>query len=252
MTPHEIGLYASAAVVIGAGLRTLVLAGSPAGLTGASKGASTGASTDATTAQAGGPGDVLAVVRAALARRPWVTAALFAVMAVMAVVQYAVPSVIDDLMRQPDALSDGQWWRAGTALLVQSSGLMQIAINLPALLVIGAVAESVLGWWRTAAVFLVSGVLAHVVSLSGWSPRGGGDSVAVCGLLGALAVTCLLRGDLRGPGLRANWPVLLIPAAGLFLCAMRNNHGAGLVAGCLLGLVLAVGARTRLPQPAAV
>ncbi|MDH6708914.1 rhomboid protease GluP [Kitasatospora sp. MAA19] len=225
MSPHEIGLYASAAAVVGSGLRLLVLAVGPAG----------------GSAAAGRPGEVLAVVRAALARRPWVTVTLFAVMAVLAVLQYAVPAVVDDLMRQPGALSDGQWWRAGTALLVQSSGLGQIAMNLPALLVVGAVAEAVLGWWRTLAVFLVSGVLAHVVSLAGWSPRGGGDSVAVCGLLGALAVTCLLRGDLRGPAFKANWFVLLVPAAALVLCAMENNHGAGLLAGCLLGLAVAPG-----------
>ncbi|WP_030244014.1 rhomboid family intramembrane serine protease [Streptomyces sp. NRRL S-350] len=239
MSPHEIGLYVSAAVVVGAGLRTLVLAGSGGG--GPAAGGPTAA----------GPGEVVGVVRAALLRRPRATAALFAVMAVMAVVQYAVPEVVDDLMRQPGALSDGQWWRAGTALLVQSSGLMQIAFNLAALLVVGAVAESVLGWWRTLTVFLASGVLAHVVSLSGWSPRGGGDSVAVCGLLGALVVTCLLRGGLRGPALKADWFVLLIPVVGLVLCGMANNHGAGLVAGCVLGLAVATGTRSGLPQTAA-
>ncbi|MEE1787798.1 rhomboid family intramembrane serine protease [Streptomyces sp. SP17BM10] len=215
MSPHAIGLYASAAVVVGVGLRTLVLVGGAAG-------------------DGGGPGEVAAVVRAAWARRPWVTSALFVVMAVMAVVQSVAPSVIGELERRPGALTDGQWWRAGTALLVQSSGWAQIAMNLSALLVIGAVAESVLGRGWTLAVFLGSGVAAHVVSLAGWSPDGGGDSVAICGLLGALAVGCLLRGRWQ-----ASWFVLLVPACGLFLCLMRNNHGAGLTAGCLLGLVCA-------------
>ncbi|MEV7927173.1 MULTISPECIES: rhomboid family intramembrane serine protease [unclassified Kitasatospora] len=246
MSPHEIGLYASAAVVVSVGLQALVLAGSNVGQgVGSAAGPGAGAPAGA------GPGEVLAVVRGALARRPRATLTLFAVMAVMAVLQYAVPALVEDLMRQPGALSDGQWWRAGTALLVQSSGITQIAMNLPALLVVGAVAESVLGWWRTLAVFLVSGVLAHVVSLAGWSPRGGGDSVAVCGLLGALAVTCLLRGNTLGLTFKGTWYLLLIPAAGLFLCALRNNHGAGLVAGCLLGLALAAGTRARpTGQPA--
>ncbi|MFD5466981.1 rhomboid family intramembrane serine protease [Kitasatospora sp. NPDC127059] len=245
MSPHEIGLYASAAVVVGVGLRTLLLVGTAdgAGAGGSAGGGSAGGGT--------GPAEVLAVVRAALARRPWVTAVLFAVMAVMAVVQYAVPGVVEGLMRRPDALSDGQWWRAGTALLVQSSGIGQIAFNLAALLVIGAVAESVLGWWRTLSVFLVSGVLSHVVSLAGWSPRGGGDSVAVCGLLGALAVTCLLRRSDLGLPFKGVWIVLLIPAVGVFLCLLHNNHGAGLVAGCLLGVVLAPGTRIPLPRPVA-
>ncbi|GAA2251079.1 MULTISPECIES: rhomboid family intramembrane serine protease [Kitasatospora] len=240
MSPHEIGLYASAAVVVSVGLRTLVLV-SPTDGSGAGGSAGNG----------GSPGEVLAVVRAALARRPWATLTLFAVMAVMAVVQYALPAVVDDLIRQPGALTDGQWWRAGTALLVQSSGITQIACNLPALLVVGAVAESVFGRWRTLAVFLISGVLAHVVSLAGWSPRGGGDSVAICGLAGALAVTCLLRGKALGLMFKGSWFVLLVPAAGLFLCVLHNNHGVGLLAGCLLGLVLAVRTRTRLAQPGA-
>ncbi|WP_069815119.1 rhomboid family intramembrane serine protease [Streptomyces sp. TP-A0874] len=236
MSPHEIGLYASAAVVVGVGLRMLVLV-SPAD--GSAAGASAGDNV--------GPGEVLAVVRAALARRPWVTIALFAVMAVMAVVQYAVPATVEGLMRHPGALSDGQWWRAGTALLVQSSGIGQIAFNLPALLVVGAIAESILGWWRTLGVFLVSGVLAHVVSLAGWSPYGGGDSVAVGGLLGALAVICLLRPNALALPFKDIWYVLLVPATGLFLCLLHNNHGAGLVAGCLLGLVLAAPTKTRPP-----
>ncbi|MGW1893893.1 rhomboid family intramembrane serine protease [Streptomyces sp. NPDC002004] len=239
MSPHGIELYASAAVVVGAGLRTLVLFGPASGPAGGTAGR--------------GPrqNDVLAAVRGAWAQRPWGTAVLFALMAVMAVVQYAVPGVVDDLMRRPGALTDGQWWRAGTALLVQSSGIMQIAVNLSALLVVGAIAESVFGWWRTLAVFLVGGVAAHVVSLAGWSLYGGGDSVAICGLLGALAVTALLRRDALGLTFRSIWYVLLIPAAGLFLCLLRNNHGAGLVAGCLCGLLL-VGTEVRLPRPAAV
>ncbi|MEU8925545.1 rhomboid family intramembrane serine protease [Kitasatospora sp. NPDC048545] len=194
---------------------------------------------------------MLAVARAALLRRPWVTLALFAVMAVMAVVQYAVPAVVEDLMRQPGALSDGQWWRAGTALLVQSSGITQIAINLSALLVVGAVTESVLGRWRTLAVFLVGGVLSHVVSLAGWSTRGGGDSVAVCALLGALAVTCLSSRNALGLPFKGVWYVPLVPAAGMLLCLLHNNHGAGLVTGCLLGLVLAPRRSTRAPRPVA-
>lgn len=221
---HVIGLYVSAAVVVGVGLRTLVLvAGSP---------------TDG-----GRPGEVVAVVRAAWSPRPWVTAALFAVMAVMAAAQCVVPSVIGALERRPGALTEGQWWRAGTALLVQSSGWTQIAMNLSALVVVGAVAESVLGHGWTLAVFLVSGATAHAVSLAGWSPSGGGDSVAICGLLGALAVGCVLRVRWQ-----TSWFVLLIPACGLFLLLQRNNHGVGLVAGCLLGLVCAT--RPLIGRPA--
>jgi hypothetical protein len=46
------------------------------------------------------------------------------------------------------------------------------------------------------------------------------------------------------------WFALPIPTADLFLCLLRNNHGVGLLADCVLGVVLAARTRTRLPQTA--
>jgi len=162
---------------------------------------------------------------------PPVAAGLVVLMVAMAIVQTVHPAVIGDLERDPA----GGWWRCGTALLVQSSGWTQAVFNLAALGAVAPVAARTLGNWWALIIFLVAGVASHVVSTAGWSPHGGGDSVAICGLVGALAVGYLLRGTRRDLRLK----LLLVPAAGVLLCVLRNNHGVGVLVGCLLGVASA-------------
>ncbi|MFG2721069.1 rhomboid family intramembrane serine protease [Streptomyces sp. NPDC048416] len=161
---------------------------------------------------------------------PWVAAGMVAVMGAMAIVQTVAPPVMDHLQREPGA----PWWRAATALLVQTSGPLQLFFNLAAIVVIAPVAQRLLGPVLMPLVFLVSGVAAQAVSMAGWSPTGGGDSVALCGLVGALAA----HRALRPASPESRLLPLLIPAAGLVLCAISNNHGVGLVTGAVLGAAL--------------
>ncbi|MET9362052.1 rhomboid family intramembrane serine protease [Streptomyces sp. NPDC006632] len=173
---------------------------------------------------------------------PWVAAVTTGAMTVMAVVQTAAPSIMDHLRREPGA----PWWRAVTALLVQTSGWYQLAFNLAALIVVAPAAQRAFGPAVMPVVFLASGVAAQAVSMAGWSPTGGGDSVALCGLVGALAVTEALR---PGPLPRRLLP-LLIPAAGVVLCVLHNNHGVGVLVGCALGATLTVlRGRRRMAAP---
>lgn len=88
-------------------------------------------------------------------------------------------------------------------------------------------------------VFAVSGVAAQALSMAGWSRQGGGDSVAICGPVAALATWYALRGSL----VALRRMVLFIPAAGLVLCLLTNNHGVGLLVGCALGVGLAMSGR---------
>ncbi|MFI9048410.1 hypothetical protein [Streptomyces sp. NPDC053427] len=85
-------------------------------------------------------------------------------------------------------------------------------------------------------VFLVSGVAAHVVSTGGWSVHGGGDSVGIHGLVGALATSYALSGRQRPLRLLS----VLVPAAGAVLCVMENNHDIGLLTGVVLGAAFAL------------
>ncbi|MEU5583262.1 rhomboid family intramembrane serine protease [Streptomyces huasconensis] len=179
----------------------------------------------------------LALLRSWRRPVPRAAAGLVAVMAVLGAAQEAFPGMVDALERRPH----GGWWRVGSALLVQSSGWSQLLINLAALAVVAPVAERQFGSWRMLMVFATSGVAAQAVSMASWSPQGGGDSVAICGLVGALATCYAVRGSAGALRMAA-----LIPAAGLVLCLLANNHGVGLLVGCVLGVELTTPARPPL------
>ncbi|MFF9853405.1 rhomboid family intramembrane serine protease [Streptomyces litmocidini] len=169
---------------------------------------------------------------------PRAAAVLMGVMVALGVAQTVAPGLIDALERHPQ----GAWWRVVTALMVQSSGWFQLLFNLVSLAVVAPVAERQFGPWRMVLVFAASGVTAQAVSMAGWSPRGGGDSVAVCGLVGALGTWYAARGSVVA--LRRS--ALLIPTAGLVLCLPADNHGVGLLVGCVLGAGLVIPVRHRL------
>jgi len=162
---------------------------------------------------------------------PPVAAGLVVLMAAMAVAQTMRPTLVGDLQRDPD----GGWWRCLTAGLVESSGWSQLLFNFAALVVVTPIAARTLGNLWTLAVYVVAGLTSHIVSAAGWSPRGAGNSVAICGLVGALAVGYALRGTRSGLRLLA----VLVPIATVILCASANNHGVGLAVGCLFGLLFA-------------
>jgi rhomboid protease GluP len=170
---------------------------------------------------------------------PPVAAFLAVLMAVMTVVQVVHPSVVGTLERDPG----GAWWHCLTALLVQSDGWKQIIFNYAALVAIAPFAERMLGSPRAALVYVVSGVAAQIVSTAGWYPIGAGNSVALCGQLAACATLYIFRGP--NPMLRRQ--LLMIPAATAILCALTNNHGIGLLAGCVFGAAFAA---LRLPVAA--
>lgn len=209
MNAHDLPLYACAAAVVGPGIKVL------------------NAALSAPNASRDSQSGVQAVLRAWRPPLPVTATAMVAVMAVFNVVQTVWPGLIGHLERQPD----GAWWRVFTALLVQSSGPLQLLFNLAALIAVAPVAQRVLGSGGTIGIYLVSGVAAQAVSMEAWSPRGGGNSVAICGLVGALAAVYALRGPIS----QLRRLALFVPVAGVVLCMMTNNHGVGLLTGAALG-----------------
>ena len=211
-------LYVCAAVVVAAGLQVI----------GA-------VAPNSDEAQPVTPGRLARIAVAAWREPAWLTGAFLLVTLVLTVLQWPFPAVLHALERDPNGMAAGQWWRLVTAQFVQSSGLVQAVINLPALALVGAVAETVLGRGRWLPVYLGSGIAANAVSAAGWSPTGAGTSVFICGLVGALATSYLITGTgWSMPRLLAP----LVPLAGVVLCVLANNHGVGLLAGCVLGAVL--------------
>jgi membrane associated rhomboid family serine protease len=198
-------------------------------------------------------------------RLPVLTGAALALTGAVSIAGLVAPSLVDALGREPVALSEGQLWRLLTSLLVQDGGVPGTVLNLVGLAVLGALVERRVGrgWWL--AGYLGAGLVGEVVGWAGWQPSGAGNSVAVCGLAGVLAVDLAARaGEDRGAGPAplavAVWSAALLgggfgsPVLTVIACAVAagavnlagarptgvtpGRVAAGIAAGCALVLLI--------------
>ncbi|MFI6919582.1 rhomboid family intramembrane serine protease [Nonomuraea spiralis] len=84
-------------------------------------------------------------------------------------------------MRDPAAISGGEWWRLGTALVVQDGGVFGVLFNLAFLAVIGYAAERAFGPGRWLLLY-ASGAIAGEAAGYLLNDPGAGNSIALCGL----------------------------------------------------------------------
>jgi rhomboid protease GluP len=160
---------------------------------------------------------------------PWATITVLTITAFATAAQFVEPALLPALERTPEALQHHQYWRLLTPLFVHSDGWSQIALNFPAIALIGYFAERAFGTRLWLIIYFVSGFLAEVVAYA-WQPTGAGASIAGAGLLGALALSILLRAR----ALQAKFGALLVLLGGIALTGMRNIHGPPiLVGGCI-------------------
>jgi membrane associated rhomboid family serine protease len=203
-----------------------------------------------------------------LRRFPYVTAAVLVGTALVNLVQFVVPGTLEHIQRTPAGLH-GDWWRTATSLFGQDGGVFGTLSNLAFLAVIGALAEQVLRPPKWLVCYFGAGLVTQFVAYA-WQPYGAGNSVAVCGLAGALIVA-LWRGRPVPPissmvvllwcgVLLATvwWPLVFIGVAAaalaqhvftdrqaavvaltaaVALTALRNIHGAALLTGVALGVL---------------
>jgi membrane associated rhomboid family serine protease len=207
--------------------------------------------------------------------KPYTTAVVFVITAVPSLLQFALPGLEPALMRDPAAIGAGEWWRLGTALVVQDGGLLGTLFNLVCLAVLGYVAERAFGPARWLALYAAGAVAGEAAGYLLNDP-GAGNSIAVCGLAGGLAVA---SGDRLGRALGAyyalvlglsilmglgTWGVIImvaaaaagsqlvdkrerlplwlfaavaVPAAGV-LAALADLHGIALLSGIIVGWIL--------------
>ena len=145
------------------------------------------------------------------------------------------------------ATQDGQWRRLLSAVFVHFS-FIHIAFNMWALWDVGRLLERLLGRWRYALLYLGTGAAGNLLSLAvqGNEKITGGASGAIFGLYGALIVF-LWRERRQVDPAEFRWlftvavgfsAVML--GLGFFIPAIDNAaHGGGLLAGALLGSLLA-------------
>jgi hypothetical protein len=223
-------------------------------------------------------------VSGGLHRVPLLTVGVLALTAATGLAQASDRGLLTHFERTPAELH-GDWWRIATALVFQDGGVAGGVSNLVFLGLIGIAGEQVLSRPRWLLHYLGVGLAVEVLAYS-WQPTGAGNSIAVCGLAGGGAVACL-NGDSRLPGytvpalliwcgallgtlsdvlivpgivlaaaaalLAARHPERLLPvplavaATGVVLAAASDVHGAALLAGLALALILpAPGAGVRL------
>jgi membrane associated rhomboid family serine protease len=164
---------------------------------------------------------------------PRTTAGVFLVTSFFTAVGWVHAPFVRAVERSPAALANGEWWRLISPILVNSHGWMQVTLNLVALAIVGVVAERLWGSGLWIVFYIVGGVAGEVAGLA-WKPIGAGTSVAVCGLLGSVAVSLLAsRGTL--PGRVGAFSIL---AAGLLLTYFHDLHGPPILVTAILAAVI--------------
>lgn len=139
----------------------------------------------------------------------------------------------------------GEWWRLLTACFVHI-GIFHVALNMYALLYIGVLLEPLIGGIRLAVAYLVTGLLASVMSLW-WHELiiSAGASGAIFGLYGVFIA--LLAGGLVEKNVRKDLLTSMLLFVGYNLIfglkAGIDNaaHIGGLIAGLLFGFALLPG-----------
>jgi hypothetical protein len=170
----------------------------------------------------------------------WPAAALWGLVAVPSLLQFAFPAVYDVLHRDSALVRDGgQWWRPYTSFLVQDGGVSGTAFNLVTLAVVALVAMRVWGPRFTAGIWAGATVLYSVpVFLTPMEP-GGGNS----GLTFTLAASFAGLAVVAAPG----WPSWLAAAAiaadGALVLALGDLHGVPMICGVAIGVGLGLARR---------
>lgn len=164
-------------------------------------------------------------------RTPTLTLAVTGATGIVTAMAATTPAIVTALQRSPAAVH-GEWWRLATPVLLNPEGPRQIAVNLVALLGVGVIVERALGRTRWLAAYASGAMVGELAGLA-WQPVGAGSSVAVCGLLGALAAW--LWRDVRTVPARVGAAALL--AGAWVLVYAHDLHGPPLLAGFSLSIV---------------
>jgi membrane associated rhomboid family serine protease len=170
------------------------------------------------------------------------TAALFAVTAIPSLLQFAYPALETNLRRDPALIRAGEWWRLVTSLVVQDGGVLGTVSNLGFLLVLGVLAERVIGGRRLLALYLAGAVFGQAAGML-FDTVGAGNSIALCGLAGGLMIAARRQAEATLP---ASVGVFFSLAVAVSAFAEPWSSYAFIVA--VVAGILVVRLRDRLPR----
>jgi rhomboid protease GluP len=183
-------------------------------------------------------------------QRPRATYALLALVLVAFVVEtLAGGSQRTDVLVRLGAkvtplIAAGEYWRLFTSMFLHI-GLVHLAFNSYALIVIGTELEQLLGWGRFLLLYLLSGLFGSLASYAFSFNLSAGASGAIFGLIGALAAFLLLHHQRLGTwGRRRLSNVAFLIVVNLFFGFTQPGidnlaHLGGLLSGLGLGWALA-------------
>lgn len=164
---------------------------------------------------------------------PWLTLAFVAALTIALVVQSLFPPLRTSFERNACAIFAGDYYRLFTALWFQDGGLVGSLFNLVLLGVLGPIAERIWNRRSWLLVYFGAGLTTECIALW-WHPIGAGNSIAYMGLAGSI----LVASGARARRLPAMIPGVIGLAAGAGLALLHDIHGAALLIGAAIGLVL--------------
>ena len=136
------------------------------------------------------------------------------------------------------AVSGGQWWRLITYMFLHA-GIVHIAMNMFALLYIGTFLEPLLGKFRFAAAYLLTGICAGLLSITVHNYSVGvGASGAIFGMYGiflAMLTTTHVEKTVRKTMLRS---ILFFVVFNLISGLQGNTDNAAHIGGLISGLAI--------------
>jgi membrane associated rhomboid family serine protease len=160
---------------------------------------------------------------------PAVTVAVFAITAVCTAFAYKFPQFQAALERTPAITHE--WSRFITPVFINPEGALQIVLNFAGIALLGALIERRFSALRWLMIYFGSAFAGELAGHA-WKPIGGGSSVGVAGLLGAVAALIAYS---RAPQARIGAAVIVFGA--ITLTYFRDLHGPPILIGCALALL---------------
>ncbi|SIS21668.1 rhomboid family intramembrane serine protease [Williamsia sterculiae] len=172
----------------------------------------------------------------ALRRPPPTAMALWGIVAIPSVVQFAVPELLRLLRRDPDLIRiHHELWRLISSVVVQDGGVFGTVFNLVVLYLIAVVAVVTAGSWAALVVFVLGAVLFDLAAVYLFSSIGAGNSGATF----ALAASVVAMVAVRRPSTATVTGAVVVTAVAAGLIVARDAHGLAFAAGLVMGTMIA-------------